>query len=711
MKLNLEGGRAGRPWLAWLWPLLLVLSGVGQGWASDLALQVQLDPTARMLAVSAELAPPAGKFRFVLHRSLQVESARQGERPLTAQVVASDGELQLWQLKLPTTAEKGGRLQLRYRGQLPALEETLDHRQVLQQLRPMAGVRGSFLPAGSGWYPAPADLFSYAVELEVTGGQRALVAGRLVSEQVPSSANEAYRASFEFSQPASGIELMAGPWQVSELLHDSTDGRPLRLRTYFPAALQGQDGLAAAYLADSAAYIDRYSALIGPYPFTEFSVVAGPLPTGFGMPGLTYLGEQVLALPFIRVTSLGHEVLHNWWGNGVLVDYLRGNWAEGLTTFLADYAYAEEQGEDAARAMRLGWLRDHAASPDTAADSLRIFRSRSHGAAAALGYGKAAMVFVMLRDRIGAEAFTAGLRELWQAQRFRRASWADLERAFSTACNCALDGFFRHWLDQTGSGSITLTDARYVPNPPNPPNPPDSPRVNAGEGLLELDFAQGGSEQDWLLPITIEMKDGRRLQRWQALAAGERTVVLEVDAVPQAVGVDVDFRLWRRLPPAQLPLILRQWMLSPAPHFAVADEDPALERVATALAGRLFEQSAEQISPAALDKTGGEILLLGTHAALNALYARLSLPAPPSLSGEPGSAQVWTQTLGNGRAILVVAVRDAAAAEALLRPLPHYGGQSWLRFDGSRLLQSGVWPAAAAMLDVRQLGILLSDHD
>ena len=59
----------------------------------------------------------------------------------------------------------------------------------------------------------------------------------------------------------------------------------------------------------------------------------------------------MLRLPFIRASSLGHEVLHNWWGNGVLVDYARGNWSEGLTTFMADYAYKSEESAAAAREM------------------------------------------------------------------------------------------------------------------------------------------------------------------------------------------------------------------------------------------------------------------------------------------------------------------------------------------------------------------------
>ncbi len=94
----------------------------------------------------------------------------------------------------------------------------------------------------------------------------------------------------------------------------------MRLRTYFPRDLDAVAGLADGYLDDTRRYLELYGEEIGAYPFTEFSVVASPLPTGFGMPTLTYIGAEVLKLPFIRATSLGHEVLHNWWGNGVYVD-------------------------------------------------------------------------------------------------------------------------------------------------------------------------------------------------------------------------------------------------------------------------------------------------------------------------------------------------------------------------------------------------------
>ena len=131
------------------------------------------------------------------------------------------------------------------------------------------------------------------------------------------------------------------------------------------------------------------------------------------MPTLTYLGIDVLRLPFIRDTSLGHEVLHNWWGNGVYPDYATGNWSEGLTTFMADHAYREQAGPEAARELRLGWLRDLAAL-DTGQDRpLREFTSRTHGSDQVVGYHKSAMLFLMLRDTIGAEAFDQGVRAFW----------------------------------------------------------------------------------------------------------------------------------------------------------------------------------------------------------------------------------------------------------------------------------------------------------
>jgi hypothetical protein len=91
----------------------------------------------------------------------------------------------------------------------------------------------------------------------------------------------------------------------------------------------------------------------------------------------------------------------------VYVDYERGNWCEGLTTFMADYFYKEQESAQAARAMRLDWLRDFAAVVPGQDFPLREFTARSHGTSQVVGYHKAAYVFLMLRDLLGADSFDA----------------------------------------------------------------------------------------------------------------------------------------------------------------------------------------------------------------------------------------------------------------------------------------------------------------
>ncbi len=598
----------------------------------DLSLDVRLDPATREFAASAELAASPG-FRFTPHRSLAVRR---------------------------TTELASGRLRIEYGGVLPPLDRRIDFRAVLQPLPPMASPEGSFLPAGSGWYPRPSGLFTYRVRVRVSGGQKAVVAGGLVQER---SGKDSYEALFEYAAPAEGIDLMAGPYEVHEQFDNG-----IRLRAYFYPQLAP---LAPAYLQDAARYLERYSAAIGAYPFSAFSVVASPLPTGFGMPTLTYIGAQVLALPFIRATSLGHEVLHNWWGNGVRVDYARGNWSEGLTTFMADYAFKEDESAQAARDMRLGWLRDLAAAPAGSQRPLAGFRSREHGADAVAGYGKSAMLFFMLRDAIGEAAFYRGLRRFWQEQRFKVASWDDLRAAFAQASGRDLRGFFAQWLERPGAPAVRLVSASQ-------------------RDTLELQIAQ--SEPAYALRIPVEIRfDDRSETRW--LEIKSQTEAVSIDAAPHArsVRLDPDLRVYRRLEPDELPPILRQWILAGAPQVMFVSKLPEAET----LARRFFESPfrvADNVSEAPL-------LIIGLHDDVDAALARLALPPRPHELAGKGTAQVWA-VRGAATPVAVVSARDAPSLAALERPLPHYGAQSWLVFEGARAVARGAWPASPRAMPV-----------
>lgn len=674
---------ARRAMMRWLVSLLMLLVPVGHGLAAaafGLDLVVHLDPASRQLRVSAELLAVDRDFRFVLHEGLRVNAASVAGKTVRVDQLRHANGFSEWRVRLPAAGE---RLRIDYGGQLAALDLQRDHRSVLQAMPPMSSSQGSFLPSASAWYPALPGLFSYRVDLTVPGEQRALVAGRRVAESLPLRSGDTYRATYEFRQPTDGIDLMAGPWVVREQSMRRDNGEPIVLRTYFSAALDATPGLAEGYLADTARYIERYSKRIGPYPYSEFSIVASPLPTGFGMPTLTYLGESVLRLPFIRQTSLGHEILHNWWGNGVYVDYVQGNWAEGLTTFLADYAYKEDESPAAAAAMRLGWLRDAAALPDATQPALRDFRSRTHGAEAAIGYGKSAMLFQMLRDRLGDSAFDAGLRNFWQENRFSVAGWRELQQAFEAASGQRLGDFFAAWFDGRALPRISVFSASA------------SPLAAASlRHRLNLRIEQSLPALPLRLPIEITAP-GKRETRWVDISRATTTVAVDVDFQPKNLRLDPEVRVWRRLEMAQLPPILRRWIGSTAPRLVNAGGGPEARSAVEQLAQKFFETPPLAVPAAEFVeavRSGTPLLLAGTHADVDLLLAALGLQSPPELQGR-GTAQVWTLRRASGAPLAVISARDAPSLLAMQRALAHYGGQSWLVFEAGRVQAKGVWPA------------------
>jgi len=623
---------------------------------------VSVDPAARRLEALGTFTLPAGDATEIRL------AARFGD----AQAVLATGESlkrseQSGDIVWRVPARDSQRVvTLRWQGALEPLDTSLDHRETLIHAAPVTSPAGTYLPSANGWHPAiDGQPLSYRITLTLPPGQRGLVAGRLESE-APGS--DAYRATFAFDTPGEGIDLMAGPYQVTERQARSLDGRPLRLRTYFTAGLEG---LADGYLDTTAETIARYERTIGAYPFDGFSVVASPTPTGFGMPSLTYLGADVLKLPFIRETSLVHEILHNWWGNGVTPDVRQGNWSEGLTTFMADYDSRERQGADAGQAMRLAWLRDVTALPATDDRPLSSFTSRTHEASHILGYQKTAMVLFMLRDRIGAEAFQAGLRQFWTDYRFRRASWDDVRSALEHSSGQDLRAFFDRWVRRAGMPAIRLVSA--------------AARQGA-EGWI-VDLAVGTDLPDGVtsVPVAVETASGSHTFAL-TLDAAETRAALIVPGRPLRVRLDPELRTLRRLAPDEAPPILRDAMVRSDLRLVVLDDAPEYRQAAIALGGR-FADSVPPVHPAD-GAPASPLLVIGpperiaSYASLHGLDAR-----PEALRDKPG-AGTWVVAAPSGPVVFVEAP-DAATVGAWARPLPHYGGQSWLRFDGRRVADRG----------------------
>ena len=579
------------------------------------------------------------------------------------------GMLQTW--RIPNSQRAPKRIEVSWQGKLLPLNTSLNHRQTLNRGEPVSGIFGTFLPDSSGWYPhIRGQLASYRVNLKMPQGQRGIVAGKVVEE---SDSAEGYHARFEFPFPSEGIDFMGGPYIVETDSMYGAGGKRIQLRTYFHPQIRG---LAREYLSSVKEYIHLYESWIGEYPFTEFSVISSPTPTGFGMPTLTYLGINVLRLPFIRNTSLGHEVLHNWWGNGVYPYYPRGNWSEGLTTFMADYAYKERMGPEAAKEMRLGWLRDFATLSSDQDFVLEKFTTRTHGASKIIGYNKAAMMFLMLRDLLGNEVFDRALRLFWSQNKFRVASWSDLQSAFETESGKKLQTFFEQWLTYTGAPSVHIAKAV---------------RTDSESGHhVTVTLEQEDSSYSLRVPIAVHTKEDVKIKIFN-MDRESQTFSFESRTKPIKITLDPDFRLFRRLTPDEAPPILRQIMVDQSTETILLSETDDARDISQKLAGKLLHRAPKIASLGDIGKVTS-ILVIGLQDQVSKWLDLNKLPPRPFNMRQDGTAYAWTMRR-DGVTFVVISAKDALSLKSLVRPLPHYGRQSYIVFDGAKAIERGTWPA------------------
>lgn len=673
--------------------LALLLSGSGLLMANHpvplpphVSLELDLDPQQRTLSGRAEWQLHGSHSSLLLSDQFDVETLLVDGQAITTPPTRRSG-LQHWQLP---GAAGPHHIEVHWRGELAAVPHALQHEDTLSFNRATLGLEGGFLPAVSMWYPRIHDeagfaLHSWEVRLHLPTGQRGILPGELKHEE---EGPDGYRAHFVFTHPGEGIDLMTGPYVIAEHSISSVDGRTLKLRTYFHDEVAD---LAQTYLAAAGEQLAYHESRLGPYPFERFSVVSSPTPTGFGMPTLTYLGVQVLRLPFIRNTSLGHEILHNWWGNGVYPDYASGNWSEGLTTYLADYTRLAQQDEDEARQMRVNWLRELSAISPANDRPLASFTSRQHSAGQAIGYGKAAALFAMLEARIGTTAFNAGLRNFWHDHRFQTASWHDLQRAFEHTHGDSLETFFAQWLQRPGLPVVQLQKAKLGDDQARTTV---HVRLRQNEPVYELD-----------VPLVIVDAQGQQHPHVVRLEGRVQEFMLPAPPDAQEVWLDPDSRLLRRLAPAEAPPILREIQLDDSTRLQVLQEPKATS------AGQAFREAAQQwqarwlrSSPEPRPSNAGPHaeLLIGSTSAVDAWLAQHGLQRPAEVQATPGDVQLWAQRQPNGKVRVIVSADNAEALAQALRPAPHYGRNSWLVIREGSLQARGTWPTQPAKVAIQR---------
>lgn len=663
---------------------LLAFTSVAQAieFVVEHQLNVRLNPESHGLTVEDRITLPANAQRelfFSLHAGLKPE-IKEDKINLTLLTNPQQGLQQHYKIELPAQLNS---FTIRYAGKIYHPLESYGKEQA-RGFRSTPGLianEGVFLSATSHWYPRFDDYeyMKFNMRVEAPDGWKTVSQGKRT--QVTNNKGNKVE-NWDSQSPQEEIYLIAAPF--SEYQRKTGDVNALVFLR------QPDEKLANKYLDATTKYVSMFEKLLGEYPYSKFALVENFWETGYGMPSFTLLGSKVIRLPFIINSSYPHEILHNWWGNGVYVDFASGNWSEGLTAYLADHLIKEQQGQAANyRLQSLQKYTDYAAK---ARDfPLTQFRGRHSSASEAVGYGKTLMLFNMLRQKIGDELFSQSLQKFYRDYKFRIASFDDIQKAFEEISQTKLEQFFKQWTHRTGAADLKLGHSSVQKH------------QNNYQLSFELKQAQAGEAYHLRIPVAVTLEGKKKArQSFVDMTHKIQQFELNFDSHPIRLDIDPEFDLFRKLATAETPaaftkLFGSQHMLVVLPRSA----KPALKTAWQNFADDLTRMGPDQVDIKwddqldALPQDMAVTVLGWNNRFADELTASLSdfnvsvkakslQFSQTEISRENHAIAFTTRYPDNGNyARAFIATDLADALPGLGRKLPHYHKYSYLAFSGT----------------------------
>ncbi len=503
------------------------------------------------------------------------------------------------------------------------------------------------------WYPALKGLCNYDLHVTLPEGYEA------VSEAEEVNKTETKRGvefKFVFPHPIDGINLIAT--DRYRVVEDNFDN--IHLAAYF---FKEDLGLARSYLEYSKQYLELYEKLVGEYPYKRFAIVENFLPTGYSMPTFTLLGSSVVRLPFIIETSLGHEILHQWFGNHVYIDYERGNWAEGLTAYLSDHLYKERIGE--------GWnyrkqiLVDYAAYVDPDNDfPLRKFTGRYDRGSRSIGYGKAAMMLHMIRRDFGDEDFFNALKDFINEYRYRRVSWQELRSSFQKYFDGNLHGFFTEWLDRTGLPVLDFQDVEVTQ-----------------KGLVyKLSFRLNQTGEVFAIDIPMSIYiDGDVIKNTIRIESESKEFEFDLPDMPDRVVFDEDYDVGRKIEYKEFPPVVGRLLGEKNLLIVLPDEGTEIYNTVTdKFSGEdVMVKNPEEVKNS--DITSSSVAILGQD---NPVIKRIYGNVTPVKAGF--HITIRKNPWNREKVVAIIHSQSAEETAKAFQKIVHYGKYSTLLFEGGK---------------------------
>jgi hypothetical protein len=257
------------------------------------------------------------------------------------------------------------------------------------------------------------------------------------------------------------IEAAAGPardFYVAAANHlkkisQVSDG--ITINSYGPAGDDYGNRLTLETAADA---LKIYSGLVGPYPYTEFDVVATATQAlGVEYPGVIAINQKLFnvqstaddqAARDMLDSTVAHEVGHQWFYNAVGDDQINEPWLdESLTqyiTYLYNLArYGASGGTGFLQSLYARWDRTQREEKPIGLPVDR-YTPDDYGS---IVYGRGPLFFYTLQQQMGEAKMDAFLKAYYSKYQWQIVHSADIQSSLEAACSCDLKQQFKDWVE------------------------------------------------------------------------------------------------------------------------------------------------------------------------------------------------------------------------------------------------------------------------
>lgn len=685
--------------------LLLSFSVFAQNTLIHHEINATINPSDSFINVTDIISIPESQLEdgleFKLHHALEVAPNKMITKlagTVDAKDIGMDKDdvgsenalkLNVYQVNIPSGHSGELKLTVNYKGKIDSPVEQSDENYArgFSESPGIIWEKGVYLAGSTYWVPHFNDeLITFNLTTELPNNWKNVTVGKRILDELK---DNIHIDKWESPTPQEEVFLIAA------LFHEYSF--PMGAVTAYAFLRTPDEGLANKYLETTAQYMEMYRKLVGPFPYTKFALVENFWETGYGMPSFTLLGEKVIRFPFILHSSYPHELLHNWWGNSVYVDFETGNWCEGITVYMADHLIKEQRGQ--ADEYRRATLQKYTNYVTPQSDfPINKFLSRHDAPSESVGYGKSSMFFHMLRQKVGDELFVKGFQKFNRDNKFKRASFDDIRVAFEEVTEQDFKWFFEQWIDRIGAPEIVLENVK----------------VKSIRDFSNVSFTLKQIQNDDVfyldVPVIIVTENGTHTE---VVEMNEKEVKynISVKEKPLKLLIDPQFDLFRKLDPRESPPTFTKSYGADQTLIILPDGDSKDYHIYKDFSDLWIDGSEDKFTVESQDDvdelpTGKAVMLLGldnkfapvVNTAIKKYGSELLKDSvrygKRELTSDDNSFFISIVNPNDLKAVItLLSIGNKDAVEGLNRKLPHYGKYSYLAFSGSEPtnIDKGQW--------------------